>query len=69
MPETNGEKASLVVDRIRTRLSQHFSGAITASIGVAEYSDSASVEELVDKADRAMYTAKAAGGNRVVTAD
>ncbi len=69
MPETTGDRACLVVERILHRLSQHFSRDITASVGVAEFVGSGSAEEMVDRADRAMYTAKAAGGNRVVAAD
>ena len=69
MPETTKEKGYLIVERIRNGLSRHFAGEITASVGVAEYYSSCSVEELVDKADRAMYTSKIAGGNRVILAD
>ncbi|NOU34069.1 MAG: diguanylate cyclase, partial [Polyangiaceae bacterium] len=39
---------------------------ITASFGVAELLPDQSVDELFDRADRAMYEAKAGGRNRVV---
>jgi two-component system cell cycle response regulator len=42
---------------------------VTASFGVATLRPSESLESLVDRADRAMYTAKAGGRNRVVLAD
>lgn len=42
---------------------------ITASFGVAQYQDGMSIETLVGAADRALYEAKAAGRNRVCTAD
>jgi diguanylate cyclase (GGDEF)-like protein len=37
----------------------------TASFGVSEFDDTLSVEEAIERADAAMYTAKAAGRNRV----
>lgn len=39
---------------------------LTASFGVAEYQGEASLLEVIDKADKAMYRAKEAGRNRVV---
>jgi diguanylate cyclase len=39
---------------------------VTASFGVATYSDNESLEQVVDRADRAMYLAKSGGRNRVV---
>jgi len=69
MPGTSQFNAQLVVERIRTRLSENFRGMITASIGIAECSATGTAESLVDKADRAMYIAKARGGNRVYMAE
>ena len=42
---------------------------VTVSIGVAEWCDADSVDSLVDRADAALYRAKAAGRNRVEVAD
>ncbi len=69
MPGTGKFNAQLVVERIRTKLSDNFQGMITASIGIAECTAKDTAESLVDKADRAMYTAKARGGNSVHVAD
>ncbi len=69
MPGTGKFNAQLVVERIRAKLSDNFQGMITASIGIAECSATDTAESLVDKADRAMYTAKARGGNRVHVAE
>jgi diguanylate cyclase (GGDEF)-like protein/PAS domain S-box-containing protein len=68
MPETAVVRARGVIERIRARLEEHFQGHITASIGMAESSESMGASELVEMADRAMYAAKAQGGNRVVEA-
>jgi two-component system cell cycle response regulator len=42
--------------------------AVTASIGFASYASGESLEELVERADKAMYVAKSSGRNRVVEA-
>lgn len=39
---------------------------ITASLGVVVYNDEKNLQELIDKADKAMYKAKKNGKNRVV---
>jgi two-component system cell cycle response regulator len=69
MPSTNKFNAQIVVERIRGKLSENFRGMITASIGIAECSDLDTAENLVEKADRAMYIAKVRGGNRVFVAE
>jgi len=69
MPATNRFNAQIVVERIRGKLSENFRSMITTSIGIAECSDLDTAENLVEKADRAMYIAKVRGGNRVFMAE
>jgi diguanylate cyclase (GGDEF)-like protein/PAS domain S-box-containing protein len=68
MPETVIDNARAVAERIRERLGRHFQNEITASIGVASSVDDQEAEDLVEKADRAMYDAKSLGGNCTVLA-
>jgi diguanylate cyclase (GGDEF)-like protein/PAS domain S-box-containing protein len=77
LPETAHESAAQVAERLR----QHFAHAslptdrghitVTVSLGVATCIDTASLtlEHIIDQADQALYQAKQAGRNRVVTWD
>jgi len=68
MPETNRHNAQNVVQRIRRMLQEHFQGKLTASVGIAEYEEPMEAEEIVKKADSAMYAAKNQGGDCIVLA-
>lgn len=77
LPETGKEAATTLADRVRKTISEYpfpFResqplGAITVSIGVASYpADDKNTEEIIRKADDAMYRAKEGGRNRVVGA-
>ena len=62
-------EALVVAQRMRTRI-EEFQGwpeslRLTVSIGIAEYKGESSPEELIKKADIALYKAKATGRNRV----
>jgi len=76
LPDTGGEGAFAVGERIRDRIAEHrFLAAdgldihLTASVGVATLPDvAASAEELVQAADKAMYQVKETGKNGIVAA-
>jgi diguanylate cyclase (GGDEF)-like protein len=74
LPATDKPTAAMVAERIRATVEKGalaegatpIAGPMTVSIGVATYpEDGTTVKELLDKSDRAMYEAKAAGKNRV----
>ena len=68
--DTDAAGALTVAERIRTEVeasSANGGQPLTVSIGVASYPDDAAArDELLDKADWAMYAAKRAGRNRVL---
>lgn len=69
MPETDGDVAHAAANRLVTGIRTVFRGtpSVTASIGVVAVSGTeAGTDELLRKADQAMYAAKRAGKNRVV---
>ncbi len=73
LPETEGDEAATVAERIRTAVEmEHFTPikdgdpvSITISIGVTEYNRKEEVALFVQRADKAMYQSKQAGRNRV----
>jgi diguanylate cyclase (GGDEF)-like protein len=69
MPETDGTVAHAAATRLATSIRTVFRGtpSVTASIGVVAVSGTeAGTDELLRKADQAMYAAKRAGKDRVV---
>jgi len=76
LPETDLEEATMVADRMRGAFSAAplaLSGGVrislTASFGIAELAPGQSAQQLVSRADAALYAAKAAGKNRVSITD
>ena len=73
-PETPKDEVVRLAERLRRQLAAIFPDPrnrlpVTASIGVASYPfDGVRAEELVKATDRALYQAKAAGRNRVISA-
>jgi len=71
---TTEEQARIAGDRLRTALERHeitglgFQGGVTISVGVAQRTaDMVNQDALIKASDHAVYAAKAAGRNRVVT--
>lgn len=68
----SARRAMLIAEKLRLALEQMpfiWEGThipLTASFGVAEYTEEQTLQELIDKADRAMYQAKQQGKNRTV---
>ena len=64
LPATDAEQAVTVLDRMRAALPD----AQTCSVGVATWDSRETLAQLLQRADDAMYAAKAAGRDRVHTA-
>lgn len=81
MPDSTPQGAHLAAERLRTAVADQpisfvdghngtsESATVTISVGVATWDPDATIETLVQRADRAMYEAKEAGRNQVVTYD
>ncbi|RLC29490.1 MAG: diguanylate cyclase response regulator, partial [Deltaproteobacteria bacterium] len=72
LPETSGQEAVTVADRIRRSVADEkmlpgpgVAIAVTISIGVTEYNFKESLVDFIQRADKAMYTSKDTGRNRV----
>lgn len=68
LPESGMEGGLALAEKLKERINEHnFSGVghLTASFGVAESEKGLNVQELVARADKAMYQAKKTGKNRV----
>jgi len=77
LPETGLEAAGVAAERIRSNLEGSSLAAaqgegavlrVTASLGIATRAGSESLEELIERADQALYEAKHGGRNRVTCA-
>ena len=73
LPQASSEGAQLVAERLRKRIEEMDVpgfGKVTASFGVATFPDHASSRDaLLSAADRALYSSKHAGRNRVSLAE
>jgi diguanylate cyclase len=74
LPETSVRGATALAEQIRTTMAgcrirrsglDQPIGQVTLSVGIAEASESDTLEGLLDRADRALYEAKRNGRNRV----
>ncbi|MFA6686012.1 MAG: GGDEF domain-containing protein [Desulfuromonas sp.] len=78
LPETNINEAMIIAERLRQQIEEHRTPwkrhkiRTTASIGVTHFcpeSENFSKDEIIARADRAMYMAKQGGKNRVQLAE
>ena len=65
LSEIMEEEALAVAERIRSQVEKVNQGRVTVSMGLVEYRDDFDIVGMIRYADRAMYTAKNKGGNRV----
>jgi GGDEF domain-containing protein len=57
-----------LAQRIKNAVNEHFQGAIGLSLGLTHFDPQESPQQFFNRADRAAYAAKQAGGGRIVTA-
>jgi diguanylate cyclase (GGDEF)-like protein len=77
LPETTGREAMIPAERIRQRIADSAFPmppedrlvSVTISVGIAGYRDGDTVDDVIRRADLAMYAAKSSGRNRVVDYD
>jgi len=72
LPETNGKEAKAVAERIKAAVENtnfprnvNKTKPITVSVGATEYCQTEQLSDFVKRADKAMYTSKKKGRNRV----
>lgn len=69
-PQNSAESAAILAEKLRVKISSHHykhERRISASFGVAQIGDGMDIEQLVKRADDALYQAKDQGRNRVIT--
>lgn len=66
--ETGDRDLEMIGERLRQAISAQFSGKVTISAGLTALNAGDTADSLLNRADRAAYSAKSAGGNTVVWA-
>jgi diguanylate cyclase (GGDEF)-like protein/PAS domain S-box-containing protein len=70
LPDARAENLPIIADELRLSLANHrfgTMGQVTASFGVTAFHTGEGSDELIKRADDALYEAKAAGRNRVIS--
>src|SRR5260370_6611836 len=76
LPGADLDRCAAVAERIRRRIAEarltrrstgREIGSVTVSIGVAQFRLAEAAEAMIERCDRALYQAKRAGRNRIVT--
>lgn len=68
LPETDKQNAEQVCERIRDTLQKRqFKRQVTASFGICTTLKDIEKEKLIEEADNALYEAKSAGKNRIIS--
>lgn len=69
LPETSAPNGSIFAERLRKTIESNKSVqgglSVTISIGIAEFNKNETAENLIDRADKALYVSKEGGRNRV----
>ena len=66
LPHTNIDQAATIAGRLLEHFREEEMDKLSLSIGVVQYDGEADMTTFVDQADKAMYRAKGAGGDRIV---
>ncbi len=67
LPETDLDQGKVSTNRVLERLERECPFPVSFSVGLSLLDMDADMEAFIHSADKAMYTAKQAGGNRIVT--
>ena len=77
LPETTAQEGMIPAERFRQRIADSAFPvspggkpvSVTVSVGIAQYREGDTVDEVIRRADLAMYAAKSGGRNRVADYD
>ena len=71
LPKTSAQSASVIAEKIQAKLNEQViyyenkKIAVTASMGIEQFSEKQSIDELINQADKFLYLAKDAGRNQI----